>query len=144
MISPRPHGFLVGFLAGLCWFGVLWFWIANLRFGYEIVVVADRSIEYVDDMGGLEKILFPTSQVEVPLRSDAHHRVLVLGGLRSISPFTTVVLRVRNAGTHDRRRVEFDIKAPLFARHCTALVVLRADGAGIGPCVGAETSWFGR
>lgn len=144
MIPPRPHGFLVGFLAGLCWFGVLWFWIADFRFGYEIVVVADRSIESVDETGGLDTILFPTGQVEVPLGSDMDRRILVVGGLRSISPFTTVVLRVRNAGTRDRRRVEFDIKAPLFARHCTAVAILRSDSAEIGPCVAAETSWFGR
>lgn len=144
MIAARPHGLLVGFLAGLCWFGFLWFWIVHFRFGYEIVVVADRSVESVDEMGGIDTVLFPTSQVEVPLQSDAHSRILVLGGLRSISPFTTVVLQVRNAGTLGRRRVEFDVRAPLFARHCTAVAILRADSARIGPCVAAETSWVGR
>ncbi|MBL8832349.1 MAG: hypothetical protein JNL71_08150 [Rhodospirillales bacterium] len=143
-MSPRPRGFAVGFLAGLCWFGVLWFWIVHFRFDYEIVVVADRAVESVDAMGGPDTLLFPTRQVEVPLRSDAHRRILVLGGFRSVSPFKTVVLRVRNAGTRERRYVRFDIKAPLFARHCTAVAMLRSDGAEIGPCVPSETSWVRR
>lgn len=141
MNSVRARGFALGFLAGLCWFGVLWFWIAHFRFGYEIVVLADRTVDSVDARGGLDALVFPTSQIEIPQRSDVPHRILIFGGFRSTGPFTNVVLRVRSAGTRDPRHVEFDLKAPLLARRCTAVATLRADGGEIGPCVAAENSW---
>ncbi len=140
MKPARPRGFWAGFFVGLGWFGILWFWIVDFRFTCEIVAVADRTVGNVHTYGGF---LFPTSTTQIPLPSGAGKRVLVIGGFRSIFPATTVVLDVQPAGTREGRLVTVKLKAPLLARHCTAIVVLEPTRADAGPCVAPETSWLG-
>ena len=141
-MSPRPHGFLAGFLAGLCCIGGIWFWFVHFRFGYEIVVIVDRTIQSLDEQAGFGTLIFPTSRFRIGMPPGPGGQILILRGDRSIATSAIFELGIWKYGLPDRQNLTLHMKTPLFARHCTAIATLRSDGAEIGPCIASETSWL--
>lgn len=139
---PRRHGFMAGFLAGLGGVGLVWLWIVQFRPGYEIVVIADRRIESVYAVSGLDALLFPTSAIEIRQAPEAAERILIMDGFRSLGRSTTVTLAVRQNGLREHRYVALDLKSSPLDRRCTAVVRLGIDSAETGACTPAETAWI--
>lgn len=133
-MRPRLRGFPAGFLAGLMLTGAVWVWIVQLRFSYEIVVVADRTIGSVYAEDGPLSSVFPPSNAQIRPPSDPDGRLLLLGGFRSFLPFTTVAIWIAPRGAEDWRYETVHLEMPLFARSCAAIVVMGAAGTQVGPC----------
>jgi len=133
-VRPRLRGFPAGFLAGLALTGMAWVWIVHLRFSYEIVVVADRTIRSVYAEDGPFSFVFPPSHAEIRPPSGPEGRLLLLGGFRTFLPSTAVLLRIGSGGPGEGRSEWVHLEMPHFARSCTAIVLVGAAGTQAGPC----------
>jgi hypothetical protein len=133
-VRLRLRGFSGGFLAGLVLTGAVWVWIVHLRLSYEIVVIAERTIGSVYTEHGPLSLVFRPSNAQIRPPSDPDGRLLLLGGLRSFLPFTTVVIWIAPGGAEDWRYETVHLEMPLFARSCAAIVVLGTARTQVGPC----------